>query len=107
MTSRHLPCGNRGEEAAAPLFVTNTGQRLAVDTPRGRLKQWLKAIGEEEVERYGFHSMRAGAATDTARAGVNERHIRSHGNWKSDAVKLYVRESIEERLMASNALGRA
>ena len=88
------------------LFTTARGMHMSTNTPQFSLKRWLTATGVEDPERYGFHSMRAGAATDTARAGVDERHIKSHGNWKSDAVKLYVRESIGERLTASGALGR-
>ena len=41
--------------AESALFTTATGERLNIDTPRGRLKHWLKATGVEGVERYGFH----------------------------------------------------
>ena len=90
-----------------PLFPSVTGNRLSVNTPQWCLKQWLSAIGATDPEAYGFHSMRAGAATDAAKAGVEERHIKLHGNWKSDAVRVYIRPDLNDRLAASNALGRA
>ena len=60
-----------------------------------------------DVDNYGFHSLRAGGATEAARAGVDERYIKAHGNWKSDAVRLYMRMDDDERLAASDALGKA
>ena len=90
-----------------PLFPSVTGSRLSVNTPQWCLKRWLTTIGVTDPEAYGFHSMRAGAATDAAKAGVDERHIKLHGNWKSDAVRVYIRPDLNDRLAASNALGRA
>jgi integrase len=75
------------------------------DTPRGRLKHWMRQSGVADVRVYGFHSLRAGAATASAKAGVSERDIKQHGNWASDAVRAYIRPDEEERLRASNALG--
>ena len=77
---------------------------MSPDTPRGRLKAWLELIGVEEITEYGFHSLRAAGATDAARAGAEEREIKAHGNWKSDAVKLYIRQSTRDRLRVSKLL---
>ena len=94
--------------ATAPLFPSvarrTAGKRLALSTPGGRLHVWLKAVGVSDAKAYGFHSMRAGGATHAARAGVAIRHIKAHGNWKSDAVNAYVRLDLADRLRASDAL---
>jgi integrase len=90
---------------SSPLFVTNQHQRLSNDTPRTRLKHWMSNIGVSDIPQYGFHSLRAGGATDAANAGIDERHIKAHGNWKSDAVRGYMQPGQRERLIASSALG--
>ena len=59
----------------------------------------------QDARAYGFHSLRAGAATASAKAGVPEQHIKLHGNWRSDAVQAYIRPDAAERLRASDALG--
>jgi len=90
----------------APLFPTTAGEEMSASTPRGRLHHWLKEIGEENPMVYGFHSLRAGATTASAKAGVSERHIKQHGNWQSDAVRVYIRMDDADRMRASGALGR-
>jgi len=94
-----------GENGDELLFRTLAGGPMHVDTPRGRLHSWLRRAGVEDEKEYGFHSLRAGAATASAKAGVPEEQIKLHGNWKSDAVKAYIRPDTEDRLRASNALG--
>jgi integrase len=94
-----------GKEEGEPLFPTVNGTKMHADTPRGRLKHWLQQGGVKNASEYGFHSLRAGAATASAKAGVPERHIKLHGNWKSDAVRAYIRPDEAERLRASSALG--
>lgn len=95
-------------EGDTPLFPLDRGEkaRMSVDTPRSRLRYWLKKIGVQNTDEYGFHSVRAGGATEAANAGVPERLIKLHGNWTSDAARLYMRPGVEERLQASMALGR-
>ena len=92
-------------DATDPLFPTEEGTEMSADTPRGRLKKWLQQIGVTNADEYGFHSLRAGAATAAAKAGVSEQHIKLHGNWKSDAVRAYIRPDMTDRLRASDALG--
>lgn len=87
------------------LFTTKAGTAMSADTPRGRLRHWLTAIGVTNAMDYGFHSIRAGAATDAATAGVEERNIKEHGNWKSDAYRGYIRPSVQTRLTVGAALG--
>jgi hypothetical protein len=103
--SAPAPKGPQGSRT--PLFRKEDGERMSEDTPRGRLKHWLQLTGVADVDAsaYGFHSLRAGGVTDAAKSGVEERHIKAHGNWKSDAVRVYIRLDTEERLMASAAIG--
>lgn len=99
----------KGRPDTAPLFPTEAGAAMSGDTPNGRLKVWLRELhlpeAELNVAAYGFHSLRAGGATEAARAGVQERHIKQHGNWKSDAYRVYIRPSTDDRLKVSAALG--
>ncbi len=89
-----------------PLFPRIGGGEMSADTPCGRLQHWLGVAGVIAVEDYGFHSLRAGAATDAHRNGVPIEQIKSHGNWKSDAVNVYIRQGLTERMAAAAALGR-
>ncbi|HEY9249134.1 MAG TPA: tyrosine-type recombinase/integrase [Rariglobus sp.] len=95
-----------GQDGNRPLFPTEAGGQMHADTPRGRLLHWMKQAGVQNRGRYGFHSLRAGAATAAAKAGVSEEHIKMHGNWQSDAVRVYIRPDMEDRLRASGALGK-
>ena len=94
-------------EPDSPLFATPQGERLSVNTPNHRLKYWLGRTGVTDTSMYGSHSLRAGGATQAARAGVEERDIKQHGNWKSDAVRVYLRPNMEERLKTSDAIADA
>jgi len=89
-----------------PLFPRVEGGAMAGDTPNGRLQHWLGAAGVAAPTSYGFHSLRAGAATDAYRNGATVDWIKQHGNWKSDAVKIYIRQGIEEQLATTAVLGQ-
>jgi integrase len=90
----------------APLFPTIDSKSLALNTPRHRLRHWLGLIGVADPSEYGFHSLRAGGATEAAQAGVPEAHIKLHGNWKSDAVRAYIRPNMKDKLEASSAIAK-
>lgn len=92
-------------DAAAPLFPCDDGTQMSADTPRSRLKHWLGVIENPDSTVFSFHSLRAGAATAAARAGVPVQMIKLHGNWASDAVYAYIRPGEFERTSASSALG--
>jgi integrase len=87
------------------LFHKEKGdERLSDKTPNNRLKAWLKRIGETNPRAFGSHSLRKGGATAAAEAGIEERLIRKHGNWHSDAVYVYIKESLRNRLSVSRAI---
>ena len=80
---------------------TKTGARLSDKTPCHIIKDWLGRIGIKDPESYGSHSCRRGGATAAAAAGIEERLIKRHGNWKSNSVRLYIDESMKNRLSVS------
>ena len=53
---------------------------------------------------YGSHSCRRGGATAAVAANVDIHLVKRHGNWKSDAVYLYVVDSVKARLSVSGAI---
>lgn len=86
------------------LFHTNKGNKMAKTTPSGRMKKWVQAIGMNS-EDYASHSARIGGTTEANKTGVPTILLKRHGNWKSDVVYDYIRESIEERLSVTAFLG--
>jgi integrase len=54
----------------------------------------------------GLHSLRSGGATAAASKGVNDRCLKRHGRWKSDASKdRYIEDSVAKRKEVSQNLG--
>jgi hypothetical protein len=87
----------RDEESDFLYHHHNSPAGLSSSTPCGRVQKWLTAIGLNGKE-FGSHSCRSGGATAAAQAGVKLRLLKRHGRWKSDAVFLYVRDSIIQKL---------
>ena len=80
-----------------------SAQGLSTSTPCGRVKLLVEAIGLDS-DLFGSHSGRSGGATAAAAAGVELRLIKKHGNWRSDAVFAYIRDSVADLLAVSNAI---
>ena len=90
-------------------FFHNTakpGKKLSSKRPNGIMKEWLARWGMPEKERllYGSHSLRRGGATKAAAEKIQTYVMKRHGRWKSDAVFMYVVESVEDRLDVSRAV---
>jgi integrase len=80
---------------------------LAATAPNKILKGRLTRIGVDH-RPYGSQSCRAGGATAAIRANISVRVLKRHGNWASDAVYVYIRDSREEQVSVSEAiLGQA
>jgi hypothetical protein len=79
------------------------GQQLSDHTPYHTVKRLLVKIGMSSTG-YGSHSLRRGGATAAARAKVQMHVVKRHGRWASDAVYLYIVDSIEEQLGLSAAV---
>lgn len=82
------------------LSQSSLGQPLSTATPTHILRSFLAAIGVPATERnlYASHSCRRGGVTAAAAAGVDVRLIARHGNWRSDAILLYVDETAENQM---------
>lgn len=87
--------------AATPI----TGQALAV-----RLRQYLEAIKakhpsiEVNPSSYGMHSLRRGGVIAAWEAGVDVEKIKSHGRWRSDAVRAYMHATRAIRLQVTGSM---
>ena len=66
---------------------------VSAERLRAKLRKWLIAIGiePEEAAKYSTHSCRAGGATSSARAGIQDCVIQRHGRWRSSCFMKYTR----------------
>jgi hypothetical protein len=99
----------RRDKSATKWFHTISKQggkksrALSKNTPYHIVKKWLKKIGVDP-QGYGSHSCRRGGVTAAVAANVEMLLIARHGNWKSDAVFLYVSDSHKRKLAVSKAI---
>jgi integrase len=80
-----------------------TGAKLSGSTPNSRVKARLREAGVPNPETYTGASTRPSGATEASRSGIGIRLLKRHGNWKSDAVYIYVHDSLEQRLTVGAA----
>ena len=82
-----------------------TGQALAK-----RLQLHLKALKAKYPNiqvnpcSYGMHSLRRGGVIAAWEAGVDIEKIKSHGRWRSDAVRAYMQATRTIRLMVTSCM---
>ena len=80
-------------KSRGPFFQTASKQYLT----RGMMSQLIKdtlKVGNFDSHRFSSHSLRIGAATSAASAGIPDRTIRALGRWSSDCCHKYVRLSL-------------
>ena len=77
--------------------------RLSKKTPNHLIKKWLTKIGVDP-KPYGSHSCRKGGATAAASKKICKRVLKRHGNWRSDAVDIYIHDNMDEMLTCSEAI---
>jgi integrase len=94
-----------------PLFCNlegkTKGDRLAKGSINFIVQRMVQKVLPNDFNRFGGHSLRAGGATEAARAQVEQRLIQSHGRWRSDAVRLYIHNSIGDALKLNKAVASA
>lgn len=90
--------------ARGHLFVWEDGRPLSRPVFVTRLRRGLELAGLE-VGRYSGHSLRIGAATSAAAAGVPDHLIKMLGRWQSDAYQLYVRTPRDSLLGVARLIG--
>ena len=78
-------------------------KKLSAKTPNSILKKWLVRIGVDP-KLYGSHSCRKGGATAAASKKICKRVLKRHGNWRSDAVDIYIHDDVDELLTCSEAI---
>ena len=86
------------------LFVWEDGRPLTRSAFVTRLRRGLQAAGLE-MSRFSGHSLRIGAATSAAAAGVPDHLIKMLGRWQSEAYQLYVRTPRESLLGVAQLIG--
>lgn len=84
----------------SPFFFhhDNSLEGLSTNTPNHIVHNELAAIGIDPSE-YGSHSCRSGGVTEAADKGVAKHLLQRHGNWKSDAILNYMRDSWERQML--------
>ena len=56
--------------------------------------------------QFGVYSLHSGEATAAANIGVDDRHFKKHGRWKSEKVKdKYIHEKLPNKLIVTKSLG--
>lgn len=97
------------KKAGFPLFQQlgrkERGLSLAASSPRHIMIDLAKRAGIPPSVHLVAHSLRAGGATAAAHAAIDQRVIKRHGRWRSDAVYAYIKDSANEFLDLNAAVG--
>lgn len=80
----------------------HTGEKLSAKS----FNQMVKRMAEKAGIKHSLtgHSARAGGVSTAAAKNIDERILKRHGRWKSNAIHVYIEESIANRLSVSAAL---
>jgi len=89
-----------------PLLTLQSGRPLAATNLHDFLKKAIAHMGYDP-SNYGMHSLRIGSATFMKSRGCTQLQIQRHGLWKSDAVNLYLRETLQDKLTVPLAFAAA
>lgn len=91
-----------------PLFTLSTGKYLTRQALTDAIRTLLQATGltAEQAAQYSSHSLRIGAATEAASAGLPTWLIQMAGRWRSEAYKRYIRTPKRALLNVAPALAR-
>jgi hypothetical protein len=101
---RYLSHGWHGP--SLPLFTLASGEFLTRAHLTTTLRRLLQATGlsPQQAKQYGSHSLRIGAATEAAAAGLPTWLIQAAGRWKSTAYQRYIRSPRKALLRVAPAL---
>ena len=89
-----------------PLLVLQDGNQLSKEMFVRKVRKALQA-GNLDQSRYSGHSLRIGAATLAAAAGVPAYLIKMMGHWTLEAYMLYVHTARETLAAISPTLARS
>ena len=96
----------RHHRRSQPLFVDHAGHYLTRQKLTSVLRALLEAAGYPKTHQYSSHSLRIGAATAAAGAGLPTWLIQAAGRWRSDAYKLYIRTPKKKLLAVAPTISR-
>ncbi len=99
-TCHHTPNG-----LAVPLFHFSSGQPLSRARFLRHFRTLLSQAGHD-ASHFNTHSLRIGAATSAARAGLPLSTIQHLGRWRSSCYKTYIRSLPSTWLKAAAAMSR-
>ena len=81
--------GNQNSRKNQPLFTRKQGKPLTPSWFRRTLKTLLAHLGYD-ASQYNTHSLRIGAATSAAEAGISTKTIKRLGRWRSQTYRRYI-----------------
>ena len=80
-------------------------QHLSYTRTRELLHEALKTLGYE-IKDFCLHSLRSGAVSRAAGAGISDRLLCKHARWRSDKSKnMYIKDDVNSLLSVSLGLG--
>jgi site-specific recombinase XerD len=79
------------------VYNRTTDKQLKASATNRIIKDKLTIIGIDH-KPFGSQSLRKGMATAAIKAGVDLRLVKRHGGWKSDAVFIYIVDSLGAQL---------
>ena len=93
---------------STPLFTVSSGHYLTRAQLTNHLHTLLEATGltPKQAAQYSSHSLRIGAATEAAAAGLPTWLIQKAGRWQSDVYRRYIRPPAQELLSVAPALAQ-
>lgn len=86
--------------ASHPMFVFVNGDPYTAASVNSVINRLASAAGIPPGHRLSSHSLRIGAASEAARAGVNAKTIQVLGRWKSDCFLRYIRPEEKDMIEA-------
>lgn len=105
ITSKFLHYRRHARRSDA-LFRLKDGSLLTRPKLQSMLRHTLRAI-KLPAEQFGTHSLRIGAATAAAEAGVSVPLIKALGRWSSDCYRTYIRTPHKKLRTLSRKLASA
>ena len=81
----------------SPAFMVSKDVPLDYDMYMGILKYTAEQAGLDPKD-YSTHSLRRGGTSYLRSVGATIEELKTRGDWKSDAVLLYIQEPLEDRI---------
>ena len=96
----------RASASAAARVKAASGEALAPTTPSSILRARLEEakVPAAELKVYASTSLRKGGVSRAYAHGVSKEAIKSHGQWRSDAVEAYISPSRAQHFAVAKAI---